>query len=60
MPDENGILKHRVSAPPKCDLRRYILASLAALQEIKKYSLNFLSFLNIRICVHEKEINLLV
>lgn len=55
MPGENSVLKRRVSAPPKCDLRQYVLASLAALLEIKKYSPDFLSFLNIIIHVHKRK-----
>ena len=47
------ILKPRLSAHLKCDHRQCVLASLAALQEIKN-CLSFLSFLSIRIQVLKK------
>lgn len=44
----NVILKPRVSAHLIRDLRQYVLALLAALQEIRQHQLSFPSFLNIR------------
>ncbi|XP_046780927.1 transient receptor potential cation channel subfamily M member 7 isoform X1 [Gallus gallus] len=50
----NVILKPRVSAHLIRDLRQYVLALLAALQEIRQHQLSFPSFLNIRRQLLEK------